>query len=236
MLWSRPQTSSSDWTNKASELVWTFLQSWVISLTAVFLWKTQRSAPTNVVKPPWKAPPSHAGTCENILETGYKERKTCSETPGQPTAVHPRESTLVSTLGCSFSRRPVPPRPHYFWKSRVAEVPEADGPRGAASRALSELRHYMRSRSTESSSASVDHFSLLYLIDFFKSEHSKPLCSRFKCQLDTKSMGAGGGGRRLCLLIFPWRLFLRRKKQFTNPPQNNLVPKSKSWKFFLLLF
>lgn len=108
--------------NRARELVWTFLWSWAISLTAVFLWKTQDSAPTDMSKPHWKALPSYPGTCENMLETGYKKRETYSQTPGQPTAVQPREHTLVSTLRCSFTRRLGLPRPHYFWKPHITDV------------------------------------------------------------------------------------------------------------------
>lgn len=89
------------------------------------------------------------GTCENILETGSRERKTCSETPGQPTAVHPRESTLVSTLCCSFLRRPVPARPGYFCKPHVTEVPAAAGPQGAASQPFLSLVTAVRSSSAE---------------------------------------------------------------------------------------
>ena len=109
------------------------------------------SPPPALVKPPWKAPPSHACTCENRLETGYKGRKTCSETPGRPTAVHPREGTSVSTLQCSFSRRP-----HYFSKVHVTEVPEAGGPQGAAAWPFLSFVSVVKSSSAESSLASVD--------------------------------------------------------------------------------
>lgn len=141
-LWPRSQTSSSDGRNAAWALVWTFLQSWVISLTAIFPWKTQCSAPTDTVKTPWTTPPSHARTCENILETGFQEKKKPAVRHlVSPAAVHPRGSTLVSTLGRSFSKRLVPPRPHYFWKLRVTEVPEAGGPQSAPSQPWFELCH-----------------------------------------------------------------------------------------------
>lgn len=62
----------------------------------------------------WQTIPSYASTCENRLETGYKE-KTCIVTPGQGTAAKLWESTLVLTLHRSFSRSSVPPK-SYFWR------------------------------------------------------------------------------------------------------------------------
>lgn len=41
-----------------------------------------------------------------------------------------------------FSKRPVPPSPHSFWKLQVTEVPEASGPQNAASQPWFELCHY----------------------------------------------------------------------------------------------
>lgn len=141
ILWSRPQTNSSDGMNRAEELVWTFLRSWVISWTAVFLWKTQCSALTDMAKPHWKAPPSYTSTCENILEQAIKREKPAARHLGSPQLFNQEKAPWFQYFDAPFLEGWVLPSPHYFWKSWVADVPEAGGPQEGASQTLLDLCH-----------------------------------------------------------------------------------------------
>lgn len=156
-LWSRPQTSSCGWMNKRRAWCEHSCRHGSFPWHQFSCGRPTAQAPQSSL--PEKCHPPMRAPVKTYWKQAIQERKNCHRTAGQPTAVHPRESTLVLALRYSFSGRPGPPRPHYVCKLHVTGIPGL-GDRKVQPAASLSFVTMARSNSAESGWASVDRFSL----------------------------------------------------------------------------
>lgn len=170
--------------NKAEELVWTFLQSRVISLTGVFLWKTQRSAPTDAVRPPWKAPPAHGAPVKTYWKQALEREKPAVRHLVSPQLYTPEKAPWFQHFAAPF-------REGQFLQGPVISANRM------SQKSLRLLDHRVQPRSLFWALSPQWGVALLrewekglcgpFLTpspNRFKSELSEPLWNGFGCQLD----------------------------------------------------